>query len=98
MKEVSPQLTFASLLNNEFNNCKSNIKLIEAGAFGIPCVCPNSPAYSDAILKYNTGSDFIDIIKTVLKNQTTYAEQCKKARALANNYWLDDAQKFNETS
>ena len=92
MKEVSPQLTFASLLNNEFNNCKSNIKLIEAGAFGIPCVCPNSPAYSDAILKYNTGSDFIDIIKTVLKNQTTYAEQCKKARALANNYWLDDAQ------
>jgi len=86
------QMTFASLQDNEFNRCKSNIKLIEAGALGLPCVCPDLPCYEDAPLKYKTGEEFIDVIKATFKNQTSYAEQCKKARNLACNYWLDDEQ------
>ncbi len=90
MANSGAQLTFASLQDNNFNRCKSNIKLIEAGALGIPCVCPDMPTYKDAILKYKTGDEFIDVIQTALKNQTVYADLCKKSRAYADNFWLDD--------
>lgn len=90
MANSGAQMTFASLQDNNFNRCKSNIKLIEAGALGLPCACPDMVTYKDAFLKYKTGDEFIDCLKTTLKNQTTYAEQCKKARAHAEKFWLDD--------
>jgi glycosyltransferase involved in cell wall biosynthesis len=90
MANSGAQLTFASLQDNHFNRCKSNIKLIEAGAIGMPCVCPDMVTYKDAFLKYKTGDEFIDVIKSALKNQTIYAEHCKQARAHAEKFWLDD--------
>lgn len=90
MAKSEAQITFASLQDNHFNRCKSNIKLIEAGALGLPCVCPDMVTYKDAFLKYKTGDEFIDVIKLVLKNQTIYADHCKKARAYSEKFWLDD--------
>jgi hypothetical protein len=90
MAKSGAQLTFACLQDNNFNRCKSNIKLIEAGALGLPCVCPDMVTYKDAFLKYKNGNEFIDCIKTTLKNQTTYADMCKKSRAFAEKFWLDD--------
>lgn len=90
MANSGAQLTFAALQDNNFNRCKSNIKLIEAGALGIPCVCPDMPTYKDAFLKYSNGNEFIDCIKTALKNQTVYADFCKKSRSHAEKFWLDD--------
>ena len=92
MANSGAQLTFACLQDNEFNRCKSNIKLIESGALGIPCICPNLVTYKESPLKYthNNGKEFIDCIKTALKNQSTYAEHCKTARSIADKYWLDD--------
>jgi glycosyltransferase involved in cell wall biosynthesis len=84
------QITFAALQDNNFNRAKSNIKLLEAAALGIPCVCPDMVTYKDASLKYSNGNEFIDCIKTVTKNQHTYADYCKKARAYAENFWLED--------
>lgn len=90
MANSGAQVTFASLQDNNFNRSKSNIKLIEAGALGLPCVCPDMVTYKDAHLKYKTGDEFIDCLKTVLKNQTVYADHCKKARAYSEQFWLDD--------
>ncbi len=90
MANSGAQLTFACLQDNNFNRCKSNIKLIEAGALGLPCVCPDMVTYKDAFLKYKNGNEFIDCIKTALKNQTTYSDMCKKSRAFAEKFWLDD--------
>lgn len=90
MAKSGAQLTFASLQDNHFNRCKSNIKLIEAGALGLPCVCPDMVTYKDAFLKYKTGDEFIDLIKMVLKNQVTYTKYCEQARAHAEKFWLDD--------
>ena len=90
MANSGAQLTFACLQDNNFNRCKSNIKLIEAGALGLPCICPDMVTYKDAILKYKTGDEFIDCIKFALKNQSTYSDLCKKSRAYAENFWLDD--------
>lgn len=94
--ESGAQLTFAALLDNEFNRAKSNIKLTESGAVGIPCVCPDMVTYQDAYLKYKTGDEFIDAIKYALKDQTRYADLCKKSRALSENYWLEDEKNINQ--
>jgi len=90
MAESGTQLTFAALQDNNFNRAKSNIKLLEAAALGIPCVCPDMCTYKDAFLKYNTADEFIDCIKTATKNQSVYADLCKKSRAYADNFWLED--------
>ena len=90
MAESGTQLTFAALQDNNFNRAKSNIKLLEAGALGIPCVCPDMVTYKDAALKYSNASEFIDCIKTATKNQTVYADYCKKSRVYADNFWLED--------
>jgi len=88
--ESNSQLTFACLLDNNFNKAKSNIKLTESGIMGIPCVCPDMVTYKDAILKYSDESSFIDVIQHSLKNQSRYADLCKKSRAFAETYWLEN--------
>lgn len=90
MANSGAQITFAALQDNEFNRCKSNIKQLESGAIGMPCVCPDMVTYKDADLKYKTGSEFIDCLKHATKNQTVYADYCKKARAYTEQFWLDD--------
>lgn len=92
MANSGAQITYAALQDNEFNRCKSNIKLIESGAIGMPCVCPDMVTYKDAFLKYKTGEEFIDCLKTALKNQTVYADFCKKSRAHAEKFWLDSEE------
>jgi len=87
--ESGSQITFAALEDNNFNRAKSNIKLLEAAALGLPCVCPDMCTYKDAFLKYKTGDEFIDQIKYALKDQTRYVDLCKKSRQFAENYWLE---------
>jgi len=90
MANSETAITFAALQDNNFNKAKSNIKLLESGALGLPCVCPDMVTYKDALLKYSNANEFIDCIKTVTKNQTVYADYCKKARAYTEQYWLED--------
>jgi hypothetical protein len=92
MAKSGAQITFASLQDNNFNRCKSNIKLIESGAIGLPCVCPDMVTYKDAFLKYRTGDELIDVLKDTLKHQTTYAKHCEQARKHAEKFWLEDEQ------
>jgi hypothetical protein len=96
MAQADTQLTFAALQDNNFNRAKSNIKLIESGALGIPCVCPDMVTYKDAFLKYKTGDEFIDQIKYALKDQTRYADLCKKSKTYADNFWLDDEKNLGK--
>lgn len=97
MANSDTQLTFAALQDNNFNRAKSNIKLIESGALGIPCVCPDMVTYNkEAILKYTTGDEFIDQIKYALKDQTRYADLCKKSRKIADKYWLEDEKNLGK--
>jgi len=97
MANSDSQLTFACLQDNNFNRAKSNIKLIEAGALGIPCVCPDLCTYNkEALLSYKTGDEFIDQIKYALKDQSRYADLCKKSRAIADKYWLEDEKNLGK--
>jgi glycosyltransferase involved in cell wall biosynthesis len=96
MAASNSMLTFAALQDNNFNRAKSNIKLLEAGALGLPCVCPDMITYQDALLKYKTGDEFIDQIKYALKDQTRYVDLCKKSRAYTDDFWLEDEKNLGK--
>lgn len=96
MASSGTQLTFAALQDNNFNRAKSNIKLIEAGALGLPCVCPDMVTYKDASSKYKTGDEFIDQIKYALKDHDRYTRMCKEARKYSEKFWLEDEKNLNK--
>jgi hypothetical protein len=80
----------APLQNNIFNNAKSNIKYLEASCMGIPGVFQDLVTYKDAPLRFTTGSDLIDQLKKLFKDESTYMKYSTKAREYADTMWLDD--------
>lgn len=80
----------APLTDNTFNRCKSDIKYVEACAYGIPIVCQDMITYKSAPFKFNTGSEMIDNIADILKDKTSYMKLCRKARLEAELRWLEN--------
>jgi len=87
---LNVNIVIAPLQNNKFNLAKANIKHIEAGALGLPCVCQNLEPYKDAPLKFNTGEEMIEIIKKVMSDRKRYLTESDLARKNACKYWLED--------
>jgi hypothetical protein len=88
--DLKVNLTIAPLRDNVFNRCKSDLKLIESGAFGYPAICQDLVTYKNAPLRFSTGDELIDNINSVIKDKQTYMKHCRKARAIAESRWLDD--------
>lgn len=90
MDEMNVNLTFAPLIDNEFNKSKSDIKITEAGALGIPCICQDLVTYKDAQVKFTTGDELIQQIVKLMKTPDVYFDMSKKARAFAETRWLEN--------
>ena len=89
----------APLIDNTFNRCKSDIKYIEACAYGLPVVCQDMVTYQNAEYKFSTGDDMIDQINTILKDKQHYMKACRRARQYINDKWLelpDNINKYKE--
>ena len=46
--------------------------------------------YADARHKFNVGSELIDILKSITKDEQSYQEEIEFNRKNADKYWLDD--------
>lgn len=61
------EVSLAPLVNNEFNSCKSNLKILEAGAKHMPIIVSNvGPYYDDEcpfLMRANKPSDFFKWMK-----------------------------------
>jgi hypothetical protein len=61
-------LAVAPLENNQFNDCKSNLRLLEYGSCGFPVICSNTRAFSESNLPVsivkNRYKDWIDAIRS----------------------------------
>lgn len=88
--DAAGNVTFASLQDNIFNRSKSNIKMIEAGALGMPGIFQDMCTYAEADLKFKNGNDLIDQLKFVTKDIDTYMEYSAKGRKYADTMWLED--------
>ena len=83
-------VVIAPLQNNAFNLAKANIKYIEAGALGLPCVCQDLEPYKQAPLRFNTADEMVNRIKSLMSDRKTYFKESDDARKVACNYWLED--------
>jgi glycosyltransferase involved in cell wall biosynthesis len=94
IKNLRVNMMVAPLKNSNFNKSKSDLKLIEANAFGIPIACQNLCTYEDAPFKFDTGEQMIEIIDDVLSKKGRYMNLSAKARAQANTRWLENPENF----
>lgn len=90
LEQTNAQVLLAPLEPNDFNKAKSNIKERESYYLGRPCVVQDLEPYKTALHKFNTPDEAIDQIKSILKDEQTYGDLCKKYRSLSDGVWLED--------
>ncbi len=88
--DLNLNIAIAPLQNNPFNLAKANIKYIEAGALGVPCICQDLEPYKCASHRFNTGDELIDQIKKVTSDRRRYLTESDNVRKFACEYWLED--------
>ena len=96
---LKPNMMIAPLQDNTFNRGKSDLKYIEACCYGIPVACQDMVTYQHAPIKFRTGDELIDQIRTTLKYQSKYMDASKAAREMADTRWLeldDNIDKYAE--
>lgn len=89
ISDLNVNMLVAPLQDNIFNRSKSDLKYIEACAFGLPIACQDLCTYENAPIKFNTGDEMINRIEETLKDPTKYKATCKKASQYAETRWLD---------
>jgi len=92
IKNLNINMMVAPLQNNNFNKSKSDLKLVEANAFGIPIACQNLCTYENAQFKFDTGKEMIEKIDDVLSKKGRYMNLSAKARSDANGRWLENPE------
>jgi hypothetical protein len=83
-------VSFASLVDNNFNKSKSNIKMVEAGAFGMPGAYQDMCTYEDAQFKFKTGAELIDQLTYITSDVNRYMKASDNAYAFTDKLWLED--------
>lgn len=81
---------FASLQDNVFNKSKSNIKMVESGALGLPGAFQDLCTYKDADVKFASGEDLISKLEYITSDFDRYMDLSNKARKFAEGLWLED--------
>lgn len=89
INDLNVNMMVAPLQDNTFNKSKSDLKYIEACAFGLPIACQDLVTYENAPIKFKTGDDMINQIEETLKDVSKYKSICKKARQYAETRWLE---------
>jgi glycosyltransferase involved in cell wall biosynthesis len=92
IKNLNINMMVAPLQNNNFNKSKSDLKLVEANAFGIPIACQNMCTYENAQFKFDTGKEMIEKIDDVLSRKGRYMNLSAKGRSDANKRWLENPE------
>jgi hypothetical protein len=95
ISNLNINMMVAPLQDNIFNRSKSDLKYIEACAYGLPIACQDIVTYSNAPIKFNTGDEMINQIEVTLKDVDKYRAICKKARQYAETRWLESDENID---
>ena len=79
----------APLADNVFNHAKSNIKFLEACAYGLPIACQDITPYKEAPIRFNTSAEMLEKIRETLKSEESFMENSRLARKIADDNWLE---------
>jgi hypothetical protein len=81
---------YAPLQDNVFNKSKSNIKMVEAGAFGYPGAFQDLCTYEGADLKFGNGTELIAQLEHITSDIDTYMKYSDNIHKFTNGLWLED--------
>jgi hypothetical protein len=81
---------YAPLVDNIFNRSKSNIKILESGALGLPGAFQDMCTYEEADFKFKTGDELIDQLSNITKDFDSYMKYSEKSRKFVESMWLED--------
>lgn len=95
ISNLNINMLVAPLQDNVFNRSKSDLKYIEACAFGLPIACQDMCTYENAPIKFKTGAEMVDRIDETLKDPSKYKAICKRARQYADTRWLETESNIN---
>lgn len=87
---INCNLTFAPLTDNIFNRSKSNIKIIESGAFGLPGTFQDLCTYQDAEFKFKNGKELINQLEYLFQDQDRYMKASDNIHNFTDKLWLED--------
>jgi glycosyltransferase involved in cell wall biosynthesis len=82
-------MMIAPLKDILFNHAKSDIKLQEASAHGLPIACQDITPYKNGLLRFSTGEQMIDLIRKTLKSEDAFLSASKMARGYVDQKWLE---------
>jgi len=86
-------ISVSPLLHNEFNNCKSELKMIEAGFKGCAIICHNVNPYSNLMTKDNsfdlTEKSFYEWSKYILNNPSIVKDKANQLTLDVQRFSLD---------
>ena len=96
-------ISLASVVPNVFNSCKSELKILEAGVWGVPSVCTHIEPYnrfrkiSDGgcfTIYENNVNDWVNNINKLLDSEETYRNMSEKTLNTVQNVY--NLRKINE--
>jgi len=88
--DIGANVVFAPLHDNVFNRCKSNIKLTEAGIFGVVGIFQDMDPYVEAPLRFNTSDEFHDHLKAVMGDWDVYRRVVLHMHKIAEEYLMNN--------
>lgn len=90
ISELRATVFYAPLEDSNFNKAKSDLKFIEACAFGIPSICQDLCTYDTAFHKFKTGEDLIKKIEYLTSDYKRYIKESKRARGYMDKRWMEN--------
>ena len=90
VSKLDATVFYAPLETSNFNKAKSDLKFIEACAFGIPSICQDLCTYDTAFHKFKTGDDLINKIEYLTSDYKKYIKESKRARAYMDKRWMEN--------
>jgi hypothetical protein len=87
--DLGVQMMVAPLQDNSFNRSKSDLKYIEACAYGLPVACQDMCTYKAAEIKFKTGAEMINCLDEELNRAGHYKNSSHKRRKVAEERFLE---------
>jgi hypothetical protein len=87
--DLGLQMFVAPLQDNAFNKAKSDLKYIEACAYGLPVACQDLCTYADAEIKFKTGEEMIECLDEELRRAGHYKNSVYKRRKVAEDRFME---------
>ena len=92
ISQLEGNMMIAPLADNVYNRGKSNIKLLEASAHGLPIACQDLTPYEGAPITFTDGEDLLQKIRATLATEEEYIKESLKGREIVEKSWLENEE------